>query len=213
MAFLILWLLASLVLAIVALVRTGTLERRLHEIERKLEDLKRPASPVQIPTPVKPAAAAPGPLPVPLSASPKPAQPTPISPAGKTVPAAPVRPTRSKEEWEALIGGKLLNRVGAVALILGVAFFLKYAFDRNWISELIRVLIGAFVGGSLLVIAARSKRRGLMIFAQGLVGAGIAILYLTVYAAFQVYELTSQPVAFVLMSGVTVLAFLQAFAY
>ncbi|HCF99542.1 MAG TPA: hypothetical protein DEV93_03255, partial [Chloroflexi bacterium] len=41
----------------------------------------------------------------------------------------------SSGEWEALIGGRWLNRVGAVALILGTGFFFKYAVDNNWISQ------------------------------------------------------------------------------
>ena len=42
---------------------------------------------------------------------------------------------RTREEWETLIGGKLLNRVGALALILGVGFFLKYAFDKQLVER------------------------------------------------------------------------------
>jgi uncharacterized membrane protein len=52
-----------------------------------------------------------------------------------------------------------------------------------------------------------------VIFSQGLVGAGIAILYLSAFAAFSFYHLVSQPIAFGLMGVVTVVAFLQAFRY
>jgi uncharacterized membrane protein len=125
----------------------------------------------------------------------------------------PARPSRTREEWEALIGGKLLNRIGALALVIGIGFFLKYAFDNNWLSEAVRVLIGAVAGLLLLAGAAQSRKHGLLIFAQGLVGAGIAVLYLSVYASFNYYSLVSQPVAFVLMAIVTVIAFTQAFLY
>lgn len=128
-------------------------------------------------------------------------------------PAPPVAPSRTKEEWEALIGGKLLNRIGALALIIGVGFFLKYAFDKDWINETARVLIGAATGGALLLLAVRTHKRGLAIFAQGLLGAGIAILYLSVYASFNFYHLVPQLVAFVLMTCVTALAFVFGFRY
>jgi uncharacterized membrane protein len=128
-------------------------------------------------------------------------------------PSAPPPPSRTKEEWEALIGGKLLNRIGALALIIGVGFFLKYAFDRDWINAATRVLIGGATGGALLLGAVRTYRRGLAIFAQGLVGAGIAILYLSVYASFNFYHLVPQVAAFGLMTGVTALAFVFAFKY
>lgn len=125
----------------------------------------------------------------------------------------PGKPARTKEEWEALIGGKVLNRIGALALIIGIAYFLKFAFDRNWITETFRVLIGVAAGCISLFVAARTHRKGFQIFAQGLVGAGIAILYLSVYASFNYYALVSQPVAFLLMSVVTVVAFAQALRY
>jgi uncharacterized membrane protein len=141
-----------------------------------------------------------------------PPAPAPVPPPSPRVEPPPV-PSRTKEEWEALIGGKLLNRIGALALIIGVGFFLKYAFDRNWINETARVLIGAGTGGVLLFGATRTYARGLAIFAQGLLGAGIAILYLSVYASFNFYHLLPQIAAFGLMTCVTILAFVIAFRY
>ncbi len=137
----------------------------------------------------------------------------PEPPPGVVPPATPPEPpppSRTREEWESLIGGRLLNRIGALALIIGVGFFLKYAIDNQWISELTRVLIGVGVGLLCLVGADRTRKEGFQIFSQGLVGAGIAILYLSVYASFNFYLLVSLPVAFVLMGIVTVVAFLEA---
>ena len=37
----------------------------------------------------------------------------------------------TKDEWEVLIGGKILNRIGALAIVIGLGFFLKYAFDND----------------------------------------------------------------------------------
>ena len=125
----------------------------------------------------------------------------------------PTRSSRTREEWEALIGGKLLNRIGALALIIGIGFFLKYAFDNNWINETMRVVIGVVTGIALLFGGAHFHKKGLAIFAQGLVGAGIPILYLSVYASFNYYHLVSQTIAFVLMSAVTITAFHQALRY
>jgi uncharacterized membrane protein len=136
-----------------------------------------------------------------------------MTPGSPVSPVAQPVPSRTREEWEAFVGGKLLNRIGAVALILGVGFFMKEAFDRNWISETVRVLIGAVVGLSCLAGAYRTHSRGLKIFAQGLVGAGISILYLSVYASFNFYALVPQWIAFILMSIVTVIALAQALYY
>lgn len=141
---------------------------------------------------------------------PKPAAtPRPAAPSGGAFTPAP-SPGRSRFEWEQLIGGKWLNRIGAFALFLGIGFFLKYAFDHNLIPEWMRVLIGLIVGISLLFAGKRFSKKGLAIFSQGLAGAGVAILYLSVYASFNFYHLVPQTVALFGMSGVTVLAFQQA---
>jgi uncharacterized membrane protein len=116
--------------------------------------------------------------------------------------------SRTREEWESFVGGKLLNRIGALALIIGLGFFMKYAFDNDWISETVRVLIGVVVGFLCIGLAYRTNKKGFQIFAQGLVGAGIAILYLSVYASFNYYALVPQWVAFVMMSCITALSLL-----
>jgi uncharacterized membrane protein len=209
---------------IVILVRLSGLSARLDDSALEIKWLKGRLDQLEVPPTPPPAENREVPLPqspTPITemptqiALPPPAIPTnALAPAFEPLPPPPPRaPSKTKEEWEALIGGRLLNRIGAIALIIGVGFFLKYAFDKNWINEWVRVLIGVAIGGALLAGAARSHGRGLAIFAQGLVGAGISILYLSGYASFNYYALVSQPVAFFLMGVVTVVAFLQAFRY
>ncbi len=218
------------VLLVVATILVGTLFSRLHflsEIVRKLQreitsfnarlseiEAEPPAhlkrgkrSPLKGREPEEPATVAPAHPPIQAETTPT----TPPTPG--ILPLPPPKPSRTKEEWEELIGGKLLNRIGALALIIAVGFFLKYAFDRDLISEGPRVIIGAVFGLLLLAGAARFARKGIHVFAQGLVGAGISILYLSAYASFNFYHLVSQPVAFILMSAVTILAFTQAIRY
>ena len=120
---------------------------------------------------------------------------------------------RTREEWEILFGGKLLNRAGALALILAVGFFLKYAFDNDWLNETARVILGGASGMLLIAGGYRFHRRQLSVFSQGLTGAGVAILYLSIYAAFDFYHLVPQPVAFFLMTLVTAAALLISLYY
>ncbi len=126
--------------------------------------------------------------------------------------STPKKP-RTSSELEALIGGKLLNRIGAIAMIIAVGFFLKYAFDNNWINEWTRVSMGAAFGVGMLFLANYFHRKELTVFAQGLVGVGVSSLYLSVYAAYNFYQLMPQLPAFGLMMGITVIAFLQALKY
>ena len=156
----------------------------LESLDRAVEQ-RRPGQAPEPARPVSPSAAIPQ-----AGRREEPSPPPARVPSAPAAPAPPPRkPSRSREEWEALIGGKLLNRIGALALILAVGFFLKYAFDKDWITEIARVGIGALAGLVCLVLAERTTRRGFQVFAQGLVGAGIAILYVTVYASFNFYAL------------------------
>ncbi|HEY3378524.1 MAG TPA: DUF2339 domain-containing protein [Armatimonadota bacterium] len=134
-----------------------------------------------------------------------------------TVPErAPITPpSRTREEWEVLIGGNLFNRIGAVALVIAVALFLKYAYDSGWIhpNPTVRVCMGALAGMALLWGGAWSNRKALPIFAQGLVGAGIGTLYLSVYAAYGFFQLVPLSIALWGMFVVTLVAFWQALKY
>src|SRR5262245_16947827 len=123
------------------------------------------------------------------------------------------RPSRTRAEWESLIGGRLLNWIGALAIIIGIGFFLGYGYQNDWISPALLVGIGAVTGFALLAGGDLSFRKGYRIFSQGLLGAGISILYLSVYASFNYFHLESQGTAFSMMCTVTVLTFVQAFRF
>ena len=94
----------------------------------------------------------------------------------------------SSFNWEWLLGGNWLARIGIVALIIGVGFFLKLAFDNQWIGETGRVLLGLAAGVALLG-AGEFWRRKYSVWAQALTGGGIAVLYLSIFAAFALYQL------------------------
>lgn len=91
-------------------------------------------------------------------------------------------------DWEWLVGGNWLARVGVLAVVIGVGFFLRLAFDNDWIGETGRVVLG-LVGGVGLLGGGEYWRRKYAVWAQALTGGGIAILYLSVFAAFALYEL------------------------
>ncbi|MDZ7267935.1 MAG: DUF2339 domain-containing protein [candidate division KSB1 bacterium] len=217
-------LLLLIILMVVYIRKTNRLSEAVQLLQFELRVLK--AGQAAAPAPSEPRVvtptAAPSPVPivpawpdVPATATPAAAAPSATAPPPPPAqpPKPPVKPSRTRAEWEALVGGKLLNRIGALALILGVGFFLKYAFDNNWLSETMRVLIGAAIGAGLLLAGRRSQQRDFRIFAQGLIGAGIAILYLSAYASCNFYQLVPQEGALLLMAGVTALAIWQALTY
>ena len=91
-------------------------------------------------------------------------------------------------DWEWLFGGNWLARIGVLALVIGIGFFLKLAFDNQWIGETGRVALG-LVGGLALLGAGEFWRGKYPIWALPLTGGGLAILYLSIFAAFSLYGL------------------------
>ena len=110
------------------------------------------------------------------------------------------------DELETRIGSRWLLYVGVVAIIVGVAYFEKLAIDNHWITETARVIQGGVIGLLLVAGGLQFVRRGYRLYGQILSGGGVAILYVSTYAAFNFYHLLSQPVAFGVMSAVTMLA-------
>lgn len=118
---------------------------------------------------------------------------------------SPIPQMKKSEEKdiESTIGLVWFNRIGLLALFLGVAFFLKYAFDNRWIGELGRVILGLMAGFGMIVGSEFTRRKNYTVISQGLHGGGIGILYLSIFAAFGFYHLIGVVPAFLFMSVVT----------
>src|SRR5262245_25654282 len=75
---------------------------------------------------------------------------TPVEPLAKSLETAASRPELKETMYpgslESQIGANLLNKVGMIAIILGMAFFLKYAIENRWIGETGRVMVGILTG-------------------------------------------------------------------
>ncbi|MFY9609388.1 MAG: DUF2339 domain-containing protein [Blastocatellia bacterium] len=122
-------------------------------------------------------------------------------------------PTKRRSDLEARIGGSWFNRIGIIAICFGVAFFLKYAFDNEWIGPAGRVSIGVAIGLAFLAGGERLRKRYAS-YAYGLTGGGLAVLYLAIwFASIQHYKLIHPTVAAILMAAVTVTGSLLAARY
>ncbi len=157
----------------------------------------------------------------------KPAVPEPVlaepawieSPiAEKEIPVSiptPVKQERSKEkntDIEKFIGENLANKIGIAVLVLGIAFFVKYAIDKNWIREAGRVIIG-LVSGGILIGLAHMIRNSYRSFSSVLVGGGLSVFYFTIAFAFHEYHLIGQTPAFVIMVIISGLGVLLSLFY
>ena len=110
--------------------------------------------------------------------------------------------------------GNVPVKVGVVLSLFGVGFLVKEGVDRQWLVlplEL-RLALVALFGIALLVVGWRLRAKQ-PAYALPVQGGGIGVLYLTIYASFDFYQLLPALPAFALLVAVTaaagVLAVLQ----
>ncbi|MBD8741513.1 DUF2339 domain-containing protein [Pseudomonas fluorescens] len=127
--------------------------------------------------------------------------PTPKEPAIPRGPNLIERAIEGARNW--LFGGNTVLRVGVVLLFLGLAFLLRYATEGMVVPIELRYAGVAAAALGLLGLGwwlrLRNGNYGLM-----LQGAGIAVLYLTVFAAMRLHPLIDPGAAMGLLVAVTV---------
>ena len=115
------------------------------------------------------------------------------------------------DETQEETSARWLGRIGAVAVLIGMSFFLKYAFDNNWIGPTGRVALGIIAGLATIGVGQKLRAKYLN-YSDMLSGVGIAILYLSIYASYSFYHLVDPSVAFILMGLVTTFGLVLAIA-
>jgi uncharacterized membrane protein len=126
--------------------------------------------------------------------------------------AAPATPHPARPAFETRFGLTLINRIGVITLVVGAGFFFRYAIENQWIGMGARVALGMVAGLAAIWTADRLHRRGQRPFAQGITGLGVALVYVSVWAADD-YHLLPAAAAFALMLLITAGAGLLALRY
>ncbi len=107
------------------------------------------------------------------------------------------------QSLESRLGSQVFNMIGIFAILIGTSWFLKLAIERGWIGPVARVLIGLVAGAGIVVWSESFRRKGMAAFSYSLKAVGSAVLYLTLWAAFQLYHLLPAEVALFAMVLVT----------
>ena len=203
-----------LVLPVVNFVRASRLAQDLAAMRRRVEELERRGLAPLRATERQPQSE-PGPAPADASDMPRevsalaplPVIAPPIAPPEPVVVASAAGPSETASaSLEQRVGSRWLLYTGVVILLIGVSFFLKFAFDNEWIGPTGRVLMGAAAGVGLVAGGSRVAARGLSRFGLALTGTGYVILYLSIYAALDFYSLIGRPAAFAWFCVVTIAA-------
>jgi uncharacterized membrane protein len=117
---------------------------------------------------------------------------------------------KERVSFEQQFGALLPVWIGGVALALAGFFMVKYSIETGLLSPTVRVVLGMIFGVGLLYAAnwVRGKEsfaNGTSI-AQALSGAGIADLYVCIFAATSLYDLIPTFIGFSGMAAVTATA-------
>ncbi|MBD1259111.1 DUF2339 domain-containing protein [Maribacter polysiphoniae] len=120
--------------------------------------------------------------------------------------------TKTKSNWEKFIGENLINKIGIVITVLGVAIGAKYSIENNLISPLTRIVLGYFAGLGLLGFGIKLKEK-YENYSAVLVSGALAILYFITFAAYSFYDLFPQLMTFALMLVFTAFGVVAALHY
>ena len=100
-------------------------------------------------------------------------------------------------------GGNPVARVALLVVFVGVGLFVRYAAEQGFFPIEVRLLATSLAGLAFLATGWRLRKRaeGLGLTLQG---GGVAILYLTIYAAYAYYALLPSLLAIGLMAVVAI---------
>lgn len=126
----------------------------------------------------------------------------------RTLPPSPPAATPNPL-WAWFTGGNTLTRIGVVVLFFGVAFLLRFLAEIVTVPIEAKLAGVALAGGALVVLGAwlARTRQG---YGLSLEGAGAGVLYLTIFAAFRLYDVLPAWPAFALLVAVAVLTVVLA---
>ncbi|NNE62944.1 MAG: DUF2339 domain-containing protein, partial [Gammaproteobacteria bacterium] len=100
--------------------------------------------------------------------------------------------------WSYFTDGNVFVRVGLLILFCGVAFLLKYAAENSQIPVEFRFL-GAAAGGLALLVVGWRLRLKKPVYGLLLQGGGVGIIYITIFAAYQLANLLPSLLTFSLL--------------
>ncbi len=132
----------------------------------------------------------------------RPAPPSPTESSGGRTAEKPALRRRAPFSLEEALGPRLALWVGAVALAFAAAFLVHYSWKMGWFTPTLRVLSGLVMGIVLLGLGVRLKKRTERI-AAALTAAGVADIYICLWAAASVWNLIPAWLGFAFLAAAT----------
>jgi uncharacterized membrane protein len=139
--------------------------------------------------------------------APKEGSPAADEPRAASLPDSPLPAFRPVQrlDLEQRIGARWTTWIGAIAILFGIGFFLKWSFDNDLLGPGARVILGLIAGLGLLITGVSSRHRNWGHLSASLAGLGLGVMYLSLFAAHTLYGFLGPGAAFAGLLAVTVL--------
>jgi uncharacterized membrane protein len=134
----------------------------------------------------------------------------------ETIPAPqrvqPARLSFQTASLENVIGLRLIHLIGIVVLVIGLSLGVKYAIDKNLVSEGMRIIL-AYMAGAILYFFSVRLKKAYTGFSAILFSGAMASMYFTSYGACVYYHFLSYTASFIIMIVLTIFTTYQALRY
>lgn len=132
------------------------------------------------------------------------------------LPAEPVKEPSIVEkefktpDFENFFMGNIFNKVGAIALIIGISIFIKLVAPYIIFTPVMKISLGFLAGIGMIFGAYKIHKGKLEKYAEVLTGTGYAILFITTYCANSLFHIFSNPISILIASIILIASYISA---
>ncbi len=197
--YLFLIVIATFVMAIIALNKNSTLETKIAQLKLQLSNLadevaklRELASPVA--EPKKPTARA-----KPAAKRAAAAEAAPVLAEEPAPTALPPEAAAPRRDMEQALAQRWFVWIGGAAIAIGGLLFVKYAYDNKLLSPSLQIVLGLLLGAVLVAAGefVRRKSAAAGYVPAALSAAGLVTAFGSIFAAYALYELIAPTTAFI----------------
>lgn len=118
---------------------------------------------------------------------------------------------KDENSFEQLFLGNIFNKIGALAILVGVLIFIKLISPGFAFGAVIKLLVGFMLGiGFIYWAKTLHGKVNMQSFSEVLLGTGFGTLFITTYCGSVVLNVLSTPVSLIIASILLIAAFLVA---
>jgi len=115
-------------------------------------------------------------------------------------------------DLEVKIGLDWINKIGVILLLLGAATAMRYTY-LEWFNDYMKCVFVFLLGGIMLGAGEWLNKKQKNLFALGLCGGGVGVLYLAVFSGYFFFEILNLPVSIILSVLITLGAIILSRRY